>query len=357
MPPKKRVKRGKRKLGLPPGSMVYIGEKESEKVEIELFKYHAKYLLENSFERFEDIKDKPESNYSYWLNINGLNDVDLISKVANEFKLDELLVEDIMNTTQRPKIDEFPPHLYITLKMIQYNEEKKDLDTEQISLVLGSNYILSFQEKKGDVFEAIRNRIRSETSNIRNKQSDYLFYRLIDIIVDNYFILTENIDERIEEMEQELFSKFRENQLEEIQETKKMLLHLKRQIIPLKESINTLEIMDSPLMEKGTKKFIKDIHDHLKQILDSLESEKDLLGMLMDIYLNRQSNEMNRVMKVLTIIATIFIPLTFLVGIYGMNFEYMPELHWKYSYPLVMGLMVVMVIAMFIFFKRKRWLD
>ncbi|MEX0812080.1 MAG: magnesium/cobalt transporter CorA [Chitinophagales bacterium] len=356
MPRKKSVKRGRRKLGLPPGSLVYIGEKEGEKVSLDLFKFKSTELKESSYEKFEELGEKPEADYSYWLNVNGLSDVELISKLTKQFGLDELLVEDIMNTTQRPKIDEFPPHLFLTLKMIQYNTEKNELDTEQISLVLGENYMLSFQEKKGDVFDAIRNRIRAEGSNVRNKKSDYLFYRLIDIVVDHYFILTEHIDERIEEMEMELFQHFREEQLNEIQDIKKMLLHLKRQIVPLKESINTLEIMDSPLMVPDTKKFIKDIHDHLKQIIDNIESEKDLVGMLMDVYLNRQSNETNRVMKVLTIIATIFIPLTFLVGIYGMNFEYMPELQWKYSYPIVMGLMIVLVIAMLVFFKRKKWI-
>lgn len=355
MPKKKKISRASKKLGLPPGSLVYIGDDEKKPTSLELFKFNKTEVFEQTYQSYSEIDKKPDNDHSFWLNVNGIHDAELIGEIAKGFKLDELLVEDIMNATQRPKFDEFPPHLYITLKMLRYNTELEESEMEQVSLVLGENYILSFQEKEGDIFDSIRNRIRTENSNVRNKKSDYVFYRLMDVIVDHYFIITDHIDERLEQIEDKLFNDFEERQLSDIQDVKKSLLHLKRQVIPLKESINTLVIMDSEIMDHDTKKFLKDILDHLNQIADNIESEKDLQGMLMDLYLNRQANETNQVMKVLTIIATIFIPLTFLVGIYGMNFQYMPELSWKYGYPGLIVLMLFMVVAMVYYFRKKKW--
>ena len=285
-----------------------------------------------------------------------MNHVKAIETIGEHYTLHPLILEDIVNTNQRPKIDEYDDYIFVILKMVYYDKDE-NLVIEQVSLVLGDNYVLTFQETEGDVFESVRERLNNSKGRLRNLGTDYLFYALIDAVVDHYYQVSETMGNKIEDLEDDLFTgNLPETTTQTIQILKKELLKIRRAIFPLREIINRIEKTDHKLIDKKNMQFFNDVYDHIIQLSDSIDIYREMIWSLMDMYMTSISNKMNEVMKVLTIIATIFIPLTFIAGVYGMNFDNMPELHYHYAYYVVWGVMLVILILMVIYFKRKKWL-
>jgi magnesium transporter len=350
------IKRRSKKSGLPPGTLVHIGEKKAERVKISIVDYDETQFQEKEAKTVEEcfpFKDKPTVT---WINIDGLHDVEIIEKIGKHFGLHPLLLEDILNTEQRPKMEDFESYIFIVLKMLYYEEEAHEIEAEQVSLILGSNFVLSFQEREGDVFKVIRDRIRNGKGRIRKAGADYLAYALVDAIVDHYFVILEKLGEKIESIEEELVTNPTPETLQTIHHLKREMIFLRKSVWPLREVISVLERGESTLIQESTGIYLRDLYDHTIQVIDSIETFRDMVSGMLDIYLSSISNKMNEVMKVLTIIATIFIPLTFIAGIYGMNFQYMPELGWRWGYPLVWLVMSAILITMLVYFKRKKWL-
>lgn len=349
---KKRIK----KVGLPPGSLVYVGGRKTGKVTITMLNYSEIQFQEKDVKTVEEcfsVKDEPTVT---WINVNGIHDVEILEKLGTCFGLHTLVLEDVLNTDQRPKMEDFGDYIYIVLKMFYYDGKNSDSVEEQISLILGSNFVLSFQEKQGDVFNPAIEQIRSGKGHIRKWGADYLAYTLIDTIVDNYFIILEKLGENIEDAEEGLLTNPTSQTLQAIHNLKKEMMFLRRSVWPLREIISCLEREESALIKRTTIVYLRDVYDHIIQVVDTIETFRDMLSGMLDIYLSSVSNRMNAVMKVLTIIATIFIPLTFVVGIYGMNFKYMPELEWRWGYYIVLGIIVVIAVLMAMYFKKKKWI-
>jgi len=344
------------KRGLPPGTPVYIGERKAQAVRVTLIDYDEAKAVEKQVDRVEEcfpFKDKPTVT---WINVDGLSDTKLIQSLSENFAVHPLVQEDILNTDQRPKVEDFEDFLYIVLKMLRWNDEANEIDIEQVSLILGPNFVISFQERPGDVFEAIRDRIRTSKGRIRKVGADYLAYSLIDAIVDGYFTILEKMGERIEALEEHVVTNPRPATLKDIHKQKRDALFLRKSVWPLREVVSGLQRAESPLVKKETGIYLRDVYDHTIQVIDTMETFRDMLAGMLDTYLSSLSNRMNEVMKVLTIIATIFIPLTFIAGVYGMNFEFMPELHKRWAYPAVLAVMLAVAVLMILYFRRKRWL-
>lgn len=329
------------------------------KVILELIQYN-----ESAYSKHEDLPISElianiKAKQVNWVNLDGLEDKSIVQKIADHFCLHTLLVEDITSDHQ-PKVEEFDDYLFFTLKML-YRIEEDRIDYEQISFVLGKDYLLSFQEKEGDLFGNLRDRIRLDQGRVRKKKADYLLYRLIDIIVDNYYSVLDAIGQKIETIEEDIYQNSIEQQFKNIQKLKKELIYLRKALYPLRDAMSKLIKDESGFIEPANIRYYRDVYDHVVHLIDSLDTYKDLTSALMDIYINTLNTRMNEVMKVLTIISTIFIPLTFIVGVYGMNFNTekspwnMPELNSAYGYPIVMGLMVLIVIGMMRYFKYKKW--
>jgi len=349
------IKKRSKKAGLPPGSLVHIGERKTEKTRITIIDYDQAQLQEKEAGSIEEcfaFKDNPTVT---WINIDGLHQIEIIEKMGRHFNLHSLVLEDIVNTGQRPKMEDFEDYIFIVLKMLYY-DQKGGIKTEQVSLILGPNFVISFQEQEGDVFNPIRDRIRKAKGRIRKMGADYLAYALMDTIVDNYFIILERLGEEIEDMEEELLTNPTTETLQKIHFLKREMILLRKSTWPLRELINGLERTESPLIQESTGVYLRDVYDHTIQVIDTVETFRDMISGMLDIYLSSISNKMNEVMKVLTIIATIFIPLTFLAGVYGMNFRYMPELEWHGGYFVVLLVMAAVGISMVGYFRRKKWL-
>ncbi|MFP4655903.1 MAG: magnesium/cobalt transporter CorA [Methanohalobium sp.] len=349
-------KRMSKKVGLPPGSLVHVGEKATEEVKISVMDYDEKNFQEKEIKNVEECFPFKDKSTVTWINIDGLHEVEVIEKIGEHFGFHSLILEDILNTGQRPKTEDFGTYIYIVLKMLTFNNQENEINTEQVSLIIGSNFVISFQEKEGDVFNYVRDRIRNNKGRIRKMKSDYLTYLLIDSIVDHYFVVLENIGERIESVEDELSDEPTTETLQKIHDLKRDVIFLRKSVWPLREVINSLSRSDTLFVFESTDLFLKDVYDHIIQIIESLDIYRDMLTSMLDLYLSSISNRMNEVMKVLTIIATTFIPLTFIAGVYGMNFEYMPELDWKWSYPLLWIIMLSASMSMLVYFKKKKWL-
>ena len=354
--PRNRNKRSK-KAGLPPGSLVHIGEKISGSARITILDYDEANFQEKQTDAVNEcilFKDKPTVS---WINIEGVHSAEVLEKLGECYGFHPLVLEDVMNTDQRPKIEDYSEYLYIVLKMLRYNDSNGGTVSEQISLIVGRNFLFSFQEGiEGDVFGPIRERIRSDKSRIRKMGPDYLAYSLIDAIVDNYFSILEKLGEKVEILEEVIVSNPATETLREIHFLKREMIFLRKAVWPLREVINSMERGESPLIQEGTRVYLRDIYDHTIQIIDTIETFRDMVSGMLDIYLSSVSNRMNAVMKVLTIIATIFMPLTFIAGVYGMNFKYMPELYWRLGYPTFWVIILVIAVTMLIFFKKKDWL-
>ena len=290
-----------------------------------------------------------------WVNVDGVHDTSVIEQLGALVALHPLVLEDVVTLDQRPKLEEFDEHLFLVLKMLHYDNDER-LAGEHVSLVVGHTFVISFQEYEGDVFEPVRSRLRKNKGRIRKMGADYLAYTLIDTVVDHYFLMIEQLGEQIESLEELLLSDPEQSTLIRINELKREVIMLRKSIWPLREVISGLQRGESPIFKKKTMVFLRNVYDHTIQVLDIVETYRDLLSGLTDLYMSSLSQKMNEVMQFLTIIGTIFIPLTFIAGVYGMNFEIMPELRWRYGYPIMMGLMAVMAFVLLIYFRRKKWL-
>jgi magnesium transporter len=352
----KLIKKHSRKAGLPPGTLVHIGKRKAESVRITIIDYDEERFQEKQISAIEECFPFRESKTVTWINIDGIHDVSLIEKLGKQFELHPLILEDILNTEQRPKLEDFEKYLFIVLKMLSYDDKEQTIEAEQVSLVVGPNFVISFQERVGDVFEQIRDRIRNAKGRVRKMGADYLGYTLIDAVVDGYFSILEKFGEKVEALEEELVTEPTNKTMQQIHNLKRELILLRKSVWPLREVISALQKSDIPIIRETTGIYLRDVYDHTIQIIDTIESFRDMVSGMLDIYLSSISNRMNAVMKVLTIIATIFIPLTFVAGIYGMNFKFMPELECRWGYPAALGVMGIIAIIMLVYFRRKKWL-
>jgi len=349
-----KLRRLSKKAGLAPGTLVFTGAEKTDKVTIRVLDYDEEDFKEIQVENIEDIMPLKETNTVTWVDIRGLQDISVIEKLGQIFSIHPLVLEDVVHPIQRPKMEEFDTYIFFVLRMFYFDNE--NIVEEQISIILGENYVITFQERPGDVFDPIRERIRSGTFRIRKSKSDYLLYSLIDAIVDNYFIILEKIGDTTEDIEDDLLANPSQDTLLEIQGLKRKIITLRRAIWPLREVMNGLDRTESDLVIQATKIYVRDVYDHTIQVIDTIENYREILSSMLDIYLSSLSNSMNLVMKTLTIIATIFMPLTFVAGIYGMNFVYMPELKWKFGYLFVWVIISIISLIMYAYFKRKKWL-
>ncbi|KPL03068.1 MAG: magnesium transporter [candidate division Zixibacteria bacterium SM23_73_2] len=350
------IKKVSKKAGLSPGALVHIGKKKVEKTRIRIIDYDESQLQEKEVKEVEEcfpFKEKPTVT---WINIDGLHQVEIIEKIGKYFDVHPLVLEDIVNTGQRPKLEDLESYLFIVLKMLSYDEKEKEVSVEQFSFILGPNFVISFQERVGDVFNPIRERIRNAKGRIRKMGSDYLAYALMDAVVDNYFAILERLGEEIESIEEELVHNPNPETLQIIHNLKREMILLRKSVWPLREVISALERGESTLIGDSTGIYFRDVYDHTIQVIDTIETFRDMVSGMLDIYLSSVSNRMNEVMKVLTIFAAIFIPLTFIAGLYGMNFEFMPELKWHWGYFGVLAIMAAVGISLLFYFKKKRWL-
>jgi magnesium transporter len=350
------MKNRSKKAGLRPGTMVHIGEKRSEKTQITIVEYDEQIFRERELEFIQECFQFPPQPMVTWVNVTGIHMVDVIAKLGECFGVHSLILEDILNTDQRPKMEEYGEDLYIVLKMLAYDEQTGEVTAEQVSLILREQALLSFQEGSGDVFAPIRERIRNGKGRHRKMGADYLTYTLLDTIVDQYFLILEKLGERIENLEERLVTDQSPANLRKIQKLKREMIFLRKWVWPLREVLGGLAREESLRIHKETRFFLRDVYDHTIQVIDTIEIFRDMLSGMLDIYLSSINNRMNAVMKVLTIIATIFMPLTFIAGIYGMNFKYFPELEWRWGYPVIWAVMAGISISMLIIFKKKKWL-
>jgi magnesium transporter len=345
-----------KKPGLSPGTLVHIGEKKTEEVNISVIDYDESQIQEKDAATFGECLPFKEKPTVTWINVIGIHDITVIEEFGKAFNIHPLLLEDIVHSDQRPKLEDYDDYLFLVLRMLRYDEPKEELRSEQVSMILGPNFVVSFQEHEGDVFDPVRARIRNGKGKVRKMGCDYLAYALIDSIVDNYFLVLEKYGEKIEILQEEVLSHPTPDTLQVIHGTKRDMIFLRKSVWPLREAINALQRGESSLITDAVSVYLRDVYDHTIQVIDTIETFRDMISGTLDVYLSSVSNKMNEVMKVLTIIATIFIPLTFIAGIYGMNFKYMPELEWHWAYAFVWIIFVVLGILMLIGFRRKRWL-
>jgi len=344
------------KSGLLPGTLVHIGEKIDREIKITVTDYNEALCEEKEINALKECFYHTDPSIISWINVEGLHEIEVIQQVGECEGLHPLVLEDILNTDQRPKLEDFGEYLYIVLKMLRKGEGT-DIATEQVSLILGVNFVISFQEGiKGDVFDPIRERIRNGKGKLRSMGADYLAYSLMDAIVDNYFVVLEVTEERIEQLEEEVMVSPSAETVRKLHKLKRDMIFLRKAVWPLREVLSAMTRRESKLISDQVALYLRDVYDHVIQVIDIVEASRDILSGMLDIYLSSMSNRLNEVMKFLTVIGTIFMPLTFLVGVYGMNFEYLPELEWHYGYYAVWIFMVALSAAMILYFKRKRWL-
>jgi magnesium transporter len=346
------------RIGMSPGNLIHVGGHRGERVVVTQLAYTAGASDEREIDNVDAIDWTPDSSRVTWINVSGVHDTDLVERIGKRFGLHPLLLEDIVHTTQRPKTDEYPGRLYVVVKMFRQvrNDSEPEIEAEQVSVVLGPNFVLTFQETVGDVFDPVRQRIRSAKGNICNEGADYLAYALIDTIVDRYYSILEEIGDATEGIEDGLLDNPTTEALQSIYELKRALVVFRRGVWPLREAIAALERYGSDLVRPSTVPYLRDVHDHTLQVADAIDTYRDMMSGMIDLYMSSVSNRMNQVMKVLTVIATIFIPLTFVAGVYGMNFVHMPELHWKYGYAAVWLVMLLVAGGLLALFKRKGWM-
>lgn len=330
---------------------------KSTKINISVLDYNSEKAEICTIGSIEECFPYKDSKSISWINVEGTKNKELLQKLDEHFGIHPLVIDDVENLSQRPKMEDYGDYLFFIIKMIAIDEKTLDMVNEQVGIILGKNYLISFQEgKEGDIFEAVRERILNNKGKIRKTGTDYLLYKLIDAVIDNYFNVLEVIGEKIEDLEEELVNHPSTEILHRIQLLKKEMIYLRKSVWPLREAVSNLERVESSLVHSSTRFYFRNLYDHTIQVIDSVESLRDILSGMLDIYLSSISNRLNEVMKVLTIISTIFIPLTFVVGLYGMNFKYMPELSHPWGYPVVLGILVCISIAMLLFFRRKRWI-
>lgn len=344
------------KLNLPPGTIVYTGRKSKKELILEVFDYNDSFVENKNLKTIEESFSFEKEDTITWINLNGLNHTNEIVTLCKHFEIHPLTQEDLASVRQRPKMEDFDQYMLVVSKML-YFDSKFNLKAEHISFILGDNYLLTFQESSGDVFDPVRDRLIHSKGRVRQHGADYLMYALLDLIVDNYFNIIEVLGEKIEKLEDQLFhSNTDDHTTGKILELKKEILSVRKAILPMREVVNKLDKSGSKLIHDKTNIYLQDLYDHIIQISDSVDMHRELIWGLMDMHMTSISNRMNEVMKVLTIIATIFIPLTFIAGIYGMNFENIPELKYEYGYFILWGIMILIFGLMVYFFKKRKWL-
>ena len=348
------------KVGLPPGTLA-APEKEaphrpSEPVRLTLIDYGPEHVEEKTVTEVPDWSSYRSSESISWINVDGVHDTEILEQIGDQFNLHPLVLEDVATAGQRPKVEDYGEYVYLILYMLQRGEEPGTVHHEQVSIVLGPRFVLSFQEAPGDVFDPVRGRIRHGRGRIRRSGSDYLAYALADTVVDHYFVVAEAFSQQLENLEDELLEETEDDIPVTINHLRRELMYVRRSIWPLREVISMLQRSDNELVSAEIRPFLRDIYDHTIQVVDVIETYRELSSSLLDLHLSQISNRMNEVMKVLTIIGTIFIPLTFVAGIYGMNFEHMPELSWPWAYPLLLVLMAVLAVSLVIYFRRREWI-
>lgn len=349
-------RRVQKKVAQSPGTVEFVGEHKVDRVVLSVIDYDKDTLREEELADVKECLQYRDTKQVSWINVTGLHDTELIKTLGAHYGLHPLVLEDIVNANQRPKVEDYEGYIYVVARMLLYGEQDDVVHAEQISIVIGPHYVLSFQERPGDVFEPVRQRLRSAKGRLRTLGPDYLAYTLIDATVDNYFLILERFAEQIEGLEDRLVEAPTPELLARIHHVKRETIFLRNAVGPLREVVVVLERGESKLIEKGTAVFFRDVYDHTIQAIDAVGAFRDMLSGLQDLYLSSVSNRMNDVMKVLTIIATIFVPLTFVAGIYGMNFRHMPELEWRWSYAIFWGVIAAIAIGMLTFFRRRRWL-
>lgn len=345
-----------KKVGMPPGTLLHVGSKRSERPVISLLCYDEQSVIREQDGASLDELSAASQSGVIWIHVNGLSHVEIVEHIGELFAIHPLTLEDILNTNQRPKLEDYGDYIYIALKMLGYDEEKQIITAEHINILVGANFVISFQESNQPIFKPVRERIKNGQSRFRKHGADYLAYALVDTVVDYYFVLLEQLGEQVEALEEELVTKPDARLLPAIHNLKTEMLYLRRSVWPLREVIAQLERGDSALFKDNTLLYIRDIYDHTIQVIETVETYRDMTSSMLEIYLSSISNRMNEVVKMLTVISTIFMPLTFLAGLYGMNFKYMPELEWQYGYPAVLLLMTIIGITMYRYFSGKDWI-
>lgn len=349
------LKKREHKKGEIPGSLTFVGIRKMEHPRLRLMDYTPDGYTEKELKKIADALPFKEQPSVSWINIDGVHDADLVRTVGKNFKIHPLLLEDIMDTDQRPRFEENEDGIFIVMKMLRMDQKKNRLIAEQVAFVCSEHYIISFQEQVGDVFEPVRTRIRNHQGRIRNSESVYLMYALIDMIIDNYLLIIENLGEEIEDLEVDILKNPTPQLLARINNLKLELNYLKKAIRPCGDLTLHLLRSESPLINDDIRPFLQDLSDLAKRTVETIDTYRDVLSDQLNIYHSSISNKMNEVMKVLTIFAAIFIPLTFIAGIYGTNFEYLPELHYRYAYFIFWGVLIAVALAMVIYFRRKGW--
>jgi len=350
-------KRGRaHKVGLSPGTLVHAGGSKTEETRISLMTYDEAAYEERELTRVEEafpLKDGPTVT---WIDIDGLRSIPTIEALGEHFGFHSLVLEDVVTTGQRPKMEDHESYLYLVLRMVRSKDSTGEIDDEQLSLFLGPGWVISIQEKAGDVFDPVRERIRSGKGRIRKMGAGYLAYALIDAVVDHYFVVLERLGDRVDALSERLVTEPGPASLRELQTLRHELLFLRKWVWPLRDVISRLERCESAFFSDSTRIYLRDVYDHAIQVMDTVETYRDMVSGMLEIYLSSLSNRMNEIMKVLTIITTVFIPLSFVAGLYGMNFQYMPEIEWRYGYFAILGLMAVMACGMVLYFRKKRWM-
>ena len=342
-------------VGLHPGALVHVGKQHVDKVTFEQIEFDEKTFIRREPTTVDECLNSKEKNTITWTNVVGLHEPNVIEKIGEYYNLHILTRADIMNTELRPKIENYDDHLFVILKLPHVLKDSGRLFLEDISLVIGKNYVLSFQETEDDAFDSIRDRLEKSIGVIRSRKSDYLAYALADAIIDHFYVVLESIGITTENLEEELMDNPTPRTLQAIHMLKREMVALRKSIWPMREVIDGFERMDSQLIDESTRKYLRDVYNHTVQVMDNIEGLRDMIGGMLDTYLSSVSNKMNEVMKTLTVIASIFIPITFIAGIYGTNFTYIPELQWEGSYFVMLGVMVIIVAAMMIWFKSRKW--
>lgn len=350
------MKKRSRKAGLPPGTLMYLGEKTGAATRMSLLHYHGQQVVEKEIQAVQECAPFINQPGVCWINVVGVHDVEKLAPFGAIFNLHPLVLEDVLNTDQRPKLEDYGDYIYIVLRQLKRANTQNEIVTEQISLVLGRNFVISFLESENDIFNPVKDRIVHNRGRICKQGADYLAYALMDMVVDNFFSIFEELGERIETLEESLIAKPTPDLMRNLHALKRQLLYLRKSIWPLREVLSGLQRGESTLIQKETGLYLRDVYDHTIQVIDTLETYRDMLSGMLDIYLSSLSNRLNEVIKVLTVVSTIFMPLTFIVGLYGMNFHDMPELSWRWGYPAVLLTMLTIAAGMLFFFRRKKWI-
>ena len=350
------IKKHKQEIGLPPDEWYFRGNKKIDEVLLRVIDFDPNNLEENAVKTVKEVLKYQDKDTVTWFNVDGLHNIEVMEEIVKGFQLDKLVIANVMDTQTRPRVQEFSNCIYLSIKMLQHNEKNDSITVENLSLIITDSVLISFQEKKGDVFEPVRERIRNQRKRIRNSGTDYLAFALLDIVIDNYIYIISNLGDKIEGLEESLLLDPKKSVIDNINSYKRELNFLRKNINPAKEMILSLSKMESEFIAENTYVYYKELLENINQATESSDSYREILSDQLNIYHTTISSRLNDIMKFLTVFSVIFIPLTFIAGIYGTNFDVLPELHYKYSYYVMLGVMLVLAIAMLIYFKRKKWL-